>query len=442
MSKIVQWKRGNTAQTSTYLGPEGEIVVNTDDWSIYVHDGATIGGHIVQANLTSGDHTFSGNVTAENFIANNNISSHQIGLTGNITASHFIGDGSLLTGISVPSLGNVRIYDQTIIGTHQLSDNRPLQIGDAGGNVIVLGNLASYGNTYFSSLTSGRSTSSLYLVTGNAVTGYYFETNVNPQLSSGLVHFPHTADPNVSAIIVTHNQPVAVFYSNAKTELVGNLVITGTDRPHGDFSNAYVQVYSNVNSYSQTIYQNLSSDPEASVDIVLTADDGTDSTYFADFGIGSSTYNYPGYGIIKPRDVYLLAVGNNILGPGASDGTNLILGSTTGITKIFSGAPEDANVVVTFSPDGMVPGSNDSYSLGTSSNQWNSLWVGNVTFADNTTQTTAYQLVGVPTTSKGQPGDKIGMVAYNATAHYYCTQDYTTGTVDIWVKSTWTSNSW
>ncbi|MBV9861877.1 MAG: hypothetical protein JO267_06990 [Alphaproteobacteria bacterium] len=40
----VQWGRGTTAQVAAYTGPQGEIVVNTDDYSLAVQDGATAGG--------------------------------------------------------------------------------------------------------------------------------------------------------------------------------------------------------------------------------------------------------------------------------------------------------------------------------------------------------------------------------------------------------------
>jgi hypothetical protein len=40
----VQLARGTSAQTLAYTGPAGEVTVNTDDWSLRVHDGATPGG--------------------------------------------------------------------------------------------------------------------------------------------------------------------------------------------------------------------------------------------------------------------------------------------------------------------------------------------------------------------------------------------------------------
>jgi len=41
----VQLARGNSGEVASYTGPAGEIVVNTDDFTLHVHDGATAGGH-------------------------------------------------------------------------------------------------------------------------------------------------------------------------------------------------------------------------------------------------------------------------------------------------------------------------------------------------------------------------------------------------------------
>ena len=44
MSTQVQFRRGNTAQTSTFTGAVAEITVDTDKETIVVHDGSTAGG--------------------------------------------------------------------------------------------------------------------------------------------------------------------------------------------------------------------------------------------------------------------------------------------------------------------------------------------------------------------------------------------------------------
>ena len=44
MSKRLQLRRGTTSQHSSFIGAPGEVTVNTDDWSLRVHDGSTVGG--------------------------------------------------------------------------------------------------------------------------------------------------------------------------------------------------------------------------------------------------------------------------------------------------------------------------------------------------------------------------------------------------------------
>ena len=47
----VQWARGSTSQIGSYTGPIGELVLNTDDWSLQAQDGVTAGGWVVRPRL-------------------------------------------------------------------------------------------------------------------------------------------------------------------------------------------------------------------------------------------------------------------------------------------------------------------------------------------------------------------------------------------------------
>ena len=41
----VQLARAGSSEIASYTGPLGEIVVNTDDYTLHVQDGTTAGGH-------------------------------------------------------------------------------------------------------------------------------------------------------------------------------------------------------------------------------------------------------------------------------------------------------------------------------------------------------------------------------------------------------------
>jgi Major tropism determinant N-terminal domain len=68
-----------------------------------------------------------------------------------------------------------------------------------------------------------------------------------------------------------------------------------------------------TNSYIQLGVQNTNSGNHASGDLVITADNGTNSSKFVDLGIASSTYNYSDYSAINPNDSYLIADGGNLV---------------------------------------------------------------------------------------------------------------------------------
>lgn len=45
MAKVLQHRRGTTAEHANFTGAEGELTVDTDKHSVRVHDGVTAGGH-------------------------------------------------------------------------------------------------------------------------------------------------------------------------------------------------------------------------------------------------------------------------------------------------------------------------------------------------------------------------------------------------------------
>ena len=90
---------------------------------------------------------------------------------------------------------------------------------------------------------------------------------------------------------------------------------------------ATFQTTANVNQYAGVLNgQNINKGPLASTDIFLSPDNGTYNDGYLDLGIASSTYNYPGFGLILPNDAYLFSWGNATTGGG-----NLIIG--TGATN-------------------------------------------------------------------------------------------------------------
>lgn len=223
--------------------------------------------------------------------------------------------------------------------------------------------------------TDGVSASSIYLWANNQRMSFNtvsnaFDFNFNGQLSatdftasknsnlgysfyaegSGYSGFRHSSGPPDLITIVHEGNVFAGFYGNYTTQLYGNLVVSSDGETFGSFPDAYVQVYSNVDTYSQFVLQNINDGVDASTDIVITADNGDDSTYYINMGILGSNHAAPDFfgDVRNYDDGYLIVVGNDATG-GASNVGNLLLGSTNGIVKTFVGNIAEANVVTVVS---------------------------------------------------------------------------------------------
>jgi hypothetical protein len=114
---------------------------------------------------------------------------------------------------------------------------------------------------------------------------------------------------------------------------------------------------SNANSYTQITFQNLSTGADATSDIVLTADNGTDTVNFIDMGMINSGYdnltptNSLG-NIVFAGDGYLYSQGNTA--NALQSGGNLAIGTTVSgkTVKIFAGGNTSTATAATFSSTG------------------------------------------------------------------------------------------
>jgi hypothetical protein len=119
-------------------------------------------------------------------------------------------------------------------------------------------------------------------------------------------------------------------------------------------SSVVVQLTSNVDGYSQINQQNINSGNLASGDYIITADNGTDSTYYLDIGLASSNHDDPDFfgDTSTANDGYFYITGADQAGPSGGVG-NLILGSTNGVIKLFVGNTAQANVIATVESTGL-----------------------------------------------------------------------------------------
>lgn len=102
------------------------------------------------------------------------------------------------------------------------------------------------------------------------------------------------------------------------------------------FTGTIVSISGDTNGYAQFNIQNKNTGNSASSDLVITADNGSDTEYYIDVGINGSTYNDPAYSVVGPNEAYLIA-----------SSANLAIGTDFGIIKFFVDGTLSENIHAT-----------------------------------------------------------------------------------------------
>jgi hypothetical protein len=280
-----------------------------------------IGDGSLLTNLPAGDYS-NANVAAylPTYTGGFGLLTGSITTTANITASHFIGDGSLLTNLPAGdySNANVAAYLPTFNGNTNAtltSNSQPYitQVGTlaslAVANNASLGRLSVQGNTNI----AGNLT-----VSGNV----YIPGNIN-QISGNAAQF------------FGDSHGFGALYA-------------GISSGYANLPSTVLQVSANYNEYAEVNFQNINPGNAATTDYVATADNGTNTTYYVDMGIASSSFDGLSANTLGPvinaNDAYLYAQGSN----GTGIGGNLIVATSTPGThlKFVVGGGTDSNVVI------------------------------------------------------------------------------------------------
>jgi len=116
---------------------------------------------------------------------------------------------------------------------------------------------------------------------------------------SGTVNFPNNN-------IIAANGSVGIGNTAPKAPLT-------IGAANGTFTNPLVQAASSANSWLQINAQNINPGNNASTDLVLARNDGTDTSNFIDVGINSNNYNQAGYSIMTPGSGYVFTNGGDLV---------------------------------------------------------------------------------------------------------------------------------
>lgn len=298
------------------------LIINQDDAQFQeLPEGDNLdigGGQIVNANgISTTSLTSSGNVTAPYFIGNV--------VQGNL----FIGDGGQLSNIQ----------NSNVIGAYtnaNVASYLPTYTGLLGGtlsegyqpNITQVGTLGSLAVANSVSINGSMD------VVGNTVVGNLYVT--------GSVDIPG----NIT--VITGN--AAQFYGTSP-EGFGALW-AGLAFGYSNLDFTVAEFSANNDDYAQINFQNINAGANATTDYIATADNGTNSTFYVDLGIASSTFDGQSANnignVIKANDSYLYSMG---AGNSAVAGGNLIISAPSADREIIFavGGGSTDDVVMTIS---------------------------------------------------------------------------------------------
>lgn len=223
------------------------------------------------------------------------------------------------------------------------------------GAITVTGAYDGY-RTFASCVPTG---SVVYYCIHNTATGFESEWEVGYgtyTLSGTTLSRTHVyASSNAGALVnfsagtkevfITQPADQAVYQeTNGNLRLISGVIEVSLDGTLGTtLANATYQAFGTTNGYMQNNMQNLSNGSGASSDFVATNNQGTDSTFYVDMGINSSTYTSASYPIYTPNSGYLYTVGN-----GTGTASDLFVGSGDGDVCIHAGGYAATHVAVVF----------------------------------------------------------------------------------------------
>lgn len=158
-----------------------------------------------------------------------------------------------------------------------------------------------------------------------------FNSSTNTFNATNVTGTAITATTTVTGATVTANKTIS---TTATVGAINYGTLSYTD------TNIFSSYQTSVNSYAQKIMQNTSNGNSASTDFIVSNDQGTETTYYGDFGINSSTYT--GVGPFQaPNNVYLYSISSDLV-IGTKSSNYLRLVTNDNAADSFTIAPTNA----------------------------------------------------------------------------------------------------
>lgn len=169
-------------------------------------------------------------------------------------------------------------------------------------------------------------------------------------------------------IVMDVNGSVGINTSSFNSTYPEQLLIDAGASGNTNYQNVLVGK-GNTNSYAQLNIQNTYSAAgnSASSDVVATSDNGSESIDYIDLGINSGTNTTTGV-LGGANTAYLYSTGNDFAIGNGTSSKNVIFFTTTAGTYTER---------MRINNTGLIPGADNTYSLGKSGTRWSALWAAN-----------------------------------------------------------------
>jgi hypothetical protein len=213
--------------------------------------------------------------------------------TNNIERLRVDPQGVILAGVA-NSTGTanqlVQVGSSTTVRGAYISGDIGVGVTNPGAKIHVVPNASTIAGL-FSGTTSSDMVRITQLGTGNA---FVVEDSTDPDTSPFVIDT--TGKVGIGTTLAT--SPLTV--SDANSAVLPNYTTT------------LVNLVTNTNNFTQLNFTNLNSGNNASGDIVITADTGTDSINYVNLGINNSGFNQPSQSVVGPLDAYLYTSDSNL----------------------------------------------------------------------------------------------------------------------------------
>lgn len=223
--------------------------------------------------------------------------------TGTLT----IQDGATTTIESIPATGVDYIYlidNSTVAGTWKAYSFNPSNYDFTSGSANFGG--ATISNAVWDGTTVATGYGGTGLTTFVAANNAVYSTSSSALTAGTLpVAAGGTGITSLTSGYIPYGNGTSGYGSSASLQFNGTYLVVGGTTPLGGATNPIAAFSSTANNFVQTYVYNANTGTSASADFVAYADNGSDTSGFADLGFTSSTYADPTYTVTGPNEAYV-----------------------------------------------------------------------------------------------------------------------------------------